>query len=257
MEINDIISSGLLELYATGLASEQEAKQVEQWVAQYPEVAEELTQIESAMQSYATANAVQPSSVVKENIFAAINKSRSTAPAKVIGIAPYWKSVAAASVILLLGSAVMNVLLLNKNKDVNRSLQEAQQIAGSLRKDNEMMKQDMHVVQDKYSMPVALKPMPGGMDATAKVFWMQNTGEVYIDPSSLPATPQGKQYELWAIVNGAPVNAGIVITTKKGDRYNIQKMKTFGKIEAFAISLEAENPTPATTPTTVVSMGKM
>jgi hypothetical protein len=55
----------------------------------------------------------------------------------------------------------------------------------------------------------------------------------YVDPSSLPSAPKGKQYELWAIVDGQPVNAGIIITTKKGDRYSIQKMKTFGKVDAF------------------------
>ena len=49
MEINDIISSGLLELYAAGLASQEEAAQVLQWVRQYPEVADELAQIEASL----------------------------------------------------------------------------------------------------------------------------------------------------------------------------------------------------------------
>jgi anti-sigma-K factor RskA len=75
---------------------------------------------------------------------------------------------------------------------------------------------------------------------------MKNTGEVYIDPSNLPEAPAGKQYQLWAIVDGKPVDGGMIITTKKDNKYRIQKMKTFGKAEAFAVTLETEggNPTP-------------
>ena len=75
---------------------------------------------------------------------------------------------------------------------------------------------------------------------------MKNTGEVYIDPSNLPEAPSGKQYQLWAIVDGKPVDGGLIISTKKGDKYQIQKMKTFGKAEAFAVTLETTggNPTP-------------
>ena len=74
MELNDIISSGLLELYAAGLASQEEAAQVLQWARQYPEVADELAQIETSMSLYAQANAVLPEASVKAKIFERINE---------------------------------------------------------------------------------------------------------------------------------------------------------------------------------------
>ncbi len=243
MEINDIISSGLLELYATGIASPEEAIQVEQWAAQYPEVAVELAAIQSSMEAYAKLNAVQPEAGVKEKVFAKINTSNQSASpsrsstntgAKIIGIPSYWRMMAAASIILLLGSVAVNILLVNKNKGLDHNLREAQQLAANMQKDNLEMKEDMHVVQDKYSMPVALKPMPG-MDAAAKVFWMVNSGDVYIDPSNLPAAPAGKHYQFWGIVDGKPVSGGMITTDGK---YRIQKMKSFGRVEAFAVSLE-------------------
>ena len=60
------------------------------------------------------------------------------------------------------------------------------------------------------------------------------------------ALPSDKQYQLWAIVDGKPVDGGMILTSKRGDKYRIQKMKTFGKAEAFAVTLEDEkgNPTP-------------
>jgi anti-sigma-K factor RskA len=256
VQLNDIISSGLLELYATGIASAEEAVQVEQWAAQYPEVAAELAQIQDSMQAYATAHAIQPAASVKEKILAEINSTKTVSQqSKVIGISPYWKFAAAAAVILLFGSITFNILLLNKNSSISKNLQQTQQVLVGVQKSNEDMKNDMHVVQDKYSMPVSLNAMPG-MDAAAKVFWMKNTGEVYIDPSNLPDAPEGKHYQLWGIVDGKPVSGGMILTTKKGGNYHIQKMKTFGKAEAFAVTLEEGMDAPAPKGPMYV-MGKM
>ena len=60
---------------------------------------------------------------------------------------------------------------------------------------------------DKHALPVVLNGTPKSPEALAKIFWMKNTGQVYIDPSNLPAVPEGKQYQLWAIVDGKPVDA--------------------------------------------------
>jgi anti-sigma-K factor RskA len=62
----------------------------------------------------------------------------------------------------------------------------------------------------------------------------------------LPQAPADKQYQLWAIVDGVPQDAGVI--TKNDKTIRIQKMKSFGniKVNAFAITLEKEggNPTP-------------
>jgi hypothetical protein len=50
----------------------------------------------------------------------------------------------------------------------------------------------------------------------------------------LPAPALGKQYQLWAIVDGKPVDAGIISLQK--EIYKIQKMKSFGSAQAFAIT---------------------
>jgi Anti-sigma-K factor rskA len=268
VEVKEIISSGLLELYATGLASSEEAAQVLQWANQYPEVAEELNQVQAGLDMFTSAHSMQPDPSVKDKIFAKINETETAkiVPfenqkndqfAKVIPISSFWKRVAVASVVLLLGSAVLNVSQYKKNNNIAAELRQNQQLVSSLEDKSKSMETDLQVVQSKYSMPVSLNGLEAAPDAAAKVFWMKNTGDVYIDPSTLPEAPKGKQYELWAIVNGVPVNAGIIITTKKGDRYSIQKMKTFGKVEAFAISREPESPNAAVTPTEVLMLGKM
>ena len=266
MEQKDIISSGLLELYATGLVTPEEAKQVQQYVVQYPEVATELAQIEASMESYAKVHGVAPAPSLKEKIFARIDDSVSEVKlvkmdassnssanktAKVVPMA-YGKFATAASVALLLGSIALNMVMYNKNISTVKNLEQTQQeLAGlkdenkitqqelaGLKDENNIMKGDMKVVQSKFSQPVALHGLEAAPDAGAKIFWMANTGEVYIDPSNLPDAPEGKQYQLWGIVDGKPVDGGMILTSKKGDKYRIQKMKTFGKVQAFAVTLE-------------------
>ena len=68
MEVKDIISSGLLELYITGLTSNEETLQVEQWAEQYPEVKIEIADLQNAIESYVMAQAIHPDDLLKEKI---------------------------------------------------------------------------------------------------------------------------------------------------------------------------------------------
>ena len=260
-----------------GMSSAEETTKVEGWINQYPEVKHELDEIEISLEKYASSFAVQPSASVKDKIFTSINTteehttpvhnlSAATTDTKVYRLSSSLKALAAAMVILLLGSIVLNYIYFHKYqaannrlqtatnnlaaaqsnlqtaqndlKDVQEKMQEKQQV-------NAEMKNEMEVIGNKNSLPVVLKGTPHAPDAVAKIYWLKNSGEVYVDPTNLPNTPADKQYQLWAIVDGKPVSAGM-ISTKKGN-YHIEKMKSFGSAQAFAITLEkaggSEKPT--------------
>lgn len=266
MNANDIILSGILEMYAAGLTTPEENLQVQEYVRQYPEVAAELAAIEASIESYATGMQLQPDASVKAKVFARINEEGSAkvipinnASAQVVPISSGWKTAAAAAVLLLIASSVFNFFQFQKNNEINKQLAQSQATASDLEAKNTEMSNYLEMVRSKYSTPVQLAGLKE-TSAEAKVFWMKNNGDVYFDPTHMPAAPQGKQYELWAIIDGKPVNAGIIITTKSGKQYSIQKMKAFAgdiKIQAFAISVEPENTTPAAAPTEVYAAGNM
>ncbi len=249
MEIKEIISSGVLEMYVTKLTSEQENAQVETWKKQYPEVALELSAIEKGLEAFAFAHSIPPAIGIKRKIEQSLQLEHIIQPSasgKVYTISPYWKWLAAASVILLLASGVLNYVYYNRLQDTIASEENYKQELLAQAEKVDQMNQNFNVIQSKYSEPVALHGLPAAPDAAAKIFWMKNTGEVYIDASNLPEAPAGKQYQLWGIVDGKPVNGGMIIQTKKGNTYEIQKMNSFGKAEAFAVTLETEggNTTP-------------
>lgn len=259
MKLTEIISSGILELYATGAASIQEIELVHGYIKKYPEVASELSTIESDLEAYAHLFSVEPNSVIKEKIFDRISSNNTNGskivgfekysmegPAKDIRQTPVIRFSIAAAVALLFGSIALNIVQYYKNGESDKKLLQTNEKLASLNQDNHALITDMHVVQNKYSKPVSLHGLEAAPDAAAKIFYMQNSGEVYIDASNLPEAPAGKQYQLWGIVDGKPVDGGMIVTAKSGNRYRIQKMKSFGKAEAFAVTLESEkgNKTP-------------
>ncbi len=266
MNAQEIISSGILELYCMGLTSAAENAEVRQWASQYAEVAAEIEAIQSGLEKYVQAHAVAPVISVKEKIFADINKE-SGAPVinistgnnvepKVYSISPGWKYAAAASIILLVGSLLLNYNFYNKYETANKQLATTQTELQQQRALASDMKQDMGVIGDKNAMPVSLNAMPDVKDAAARIYWMQNTKEVYIDPTNLPQLEKGKQYQFWAIVDGKPVNGGIITTTINGKTVHIQKMKSFGQAQAFAVSVEEAGPEKPE-PSKVVVLGKI
>lgn len=255
MDTQQYISSGMLELYVLGMTTQQETAEVQEMLLQYPEIRSELNAIEVSLEKYAFANAIEPGVQLKNKILGSvipqqrtISIAESAATGKVIGISAAWKYVAAASVLLLIGSAILNLNYYNKYQVSEKNRLRSEEQLLTQQRLNDEMKTDLSIVQSKYSEPVALHGLPAAPDAAAKIFWMKNTGEVYIDPSNLPEAPEGKQYQLWGIVDGKPVDGGLIISNKKGDQYRIQKMKVFSnvKVQAFAITLESSggNPTP-------------
>ena len=256
MELKDIISSGFLEHYVSGLSSQQEALQVQSWAADYPEVRQELLEIELALETYASSQAIQPTPGLKDKIFNTIvDLKRSTSDnalsptsinknGTVRQMNSFYKFLAAASIVLLVISIVFAYSYYNKYNDAKDKLQVSEQ---NLQRETELaqaMDSDIGVMENKYSKPVVLNGTAHAPDALAKIYWMTNSGEVWVDAGNLPKVPTGKQYQLWAIVDGKPVDAGMIPIVK--GKYHVQKMKTFGKADAFAITMEDSggSPTP-------------
>jgi Anti-sigma-K factor rskA len=240
----EIISSGLLEAYVMGDTTSIENAQIEQWRAQYSEVNDEIVSIEKNLEAYAFANAITPSDKVKQKITAIINtplqplaNNNNGNGAKVVSMTP-WKNIAAAAVALLIGSAIFNVIYFGKYKDASAKYEDSEKKIASLNANLSEEANDMNVIRSKYSLPLKLKPDIAPKDADAKIYWLTNTGEIYIDPSNLPATPKGMQYQLWAIVDGKAIDGGLIVS--KDGKLRMQKMKTFGKAQAFAVTLEVE-----------------
>lgn len=254
MDVKEVISSGIAELYVLGMASEAEKQLVEKLAAEHPEMQKELEEIRASLDAYGSSFSQTPDPALKAKIeeqFQAYQiAAEQTVPvekkeeAVVYRMSSLAKYTVAASIMLLAGSLTLNYIFYNKYNKTSNELASAKAQVEEQLAINDEMKQDMQIISSKYSQAVSLGGTERFPEAAAKVYWLKNTGEVYIDPSSLPQAPSGKQYQLWALIDGKPFDAGVI---EKGDKkLHIQKMKSFGRVNAFAITLEKEggSPTP-------------
>ena len=264
MQIKEIISSGILEQFVLGTASAEENKMVEEHIND-PEIQAELNNISEALESYAQAYAIEPSDSVRNNILTKINTQHHNQPilkteeqpaGKVYKMNNYLKYAVAASLILLIGSIIINFSLYNKYKKSSQEFAETRQELNNQKQLAIDMDKEISLVKNKMAVPVVLNGTPHSPESLAKIFWMKDSGTVYVDPSNLPPIPLDKQYQLWAIVDGKPVDAGM-ISSKNGDIFHFQKMKSFGKAQAFAITIEKAGGSPAPTMTEMVVMAKI
>lgn len=270
MDIRAYIESGILESYVMGLATDAEKREVEKYAAEFPEIKRELLAIEMAMNEYAKLHQKTPPPSVKEKVMAEIYAG-DTRSAKIIDIhtaKPSEKNVSgntntfwvAASVTLLMLSALGNYFLYNKWKNAEQQLvalnNEKVMLADQLQVQKtsyDQMNHDMDVLKQPFNKVVMMKGIPTMSPASlATIYWNQNTKEVFINVNSLPAPPPDKQYQLWALADGKPIDAGVFDV---GDTSGLQKMKTIEAAQAFAVTLEQKGGSPAPTLTAMYVMG--
>jgi Anti-sigma-K factor rskA len=254
LERNDIIPSGLLELYVAGLTTGEETRQVQEWTALYPEVAAELAAIEAAVEAQAMANAVVPNVQIKDKILAAIvQDAQATIPTigtqgkyvemttpQVVG-KQRWKWLVAASILLLVGSIGVYIMNnQNRTKGPELTVQPPKLKPPTFQRilaDHDSLEKKMRGEAD--FVKIILKKAPNAaVDCDATIYWNKQSGDLYFDPCHLPNAPAGKQYQLWAMVNGKLVTAGVVITDGAAGKFVVQKMSTFVNAESFAVTLE-------------------
>ncbi len=246
-----------------GLASEQEAKLVAEMVARHPEVKAELRAIEVSMEAFDRKNAVAPPAHLKEKILAKISGSQfpgqssdnDKSEAKVVSIAPQKKNnvfryAAAIAVLLLIGSVWYNFSLSNtlqeeEAKMVSLTLKQDSLVALAQSRDSladlfanriDNLVQEMTLLKSPGMKSIELKGMDVAPEAKAMVYANTATGDSYLEIMNLPAAPEGMQYQFWGIVDGKPVDAGMI--PLEGDTTGIHPMKTVPNAAAYAISLE-------------------
>lgn len=276
MNTQEYISSGIVESYVLGLASQEEAAEFERACATYPEVRAAREAFELSLEQQLLANAVPPPAGLLDDIFTAagINNSSTTveidpngsptfpvdpvapqAPVVTMQRTPSFGWMAAAALILLIGSAALNFYLYRQYEGV-----KAEQ-AALASQNREVMdriaeaEKSLALLKDPANQPVIMNGVGNSPDAKATVYWNTNTKDVYLLVNNLPVPEAGKQYQLWALVDGKPVDAGVFEVDPTGNL--VTKMKNIPQAQAFAVTLEKKGGSPTPTLTAMYVMGQI
>jgi anti-sigma-K factor RskA len=247
-DLKAYIESGILELYAMGDLSQSERHEVELMLANHPELLIELIEIEKSLQAYTEQYAIEPAEHLRDRILGALD-TREEAIVKTLPVKQtnFYKYAFAASIALLL---VSTATIVNLNTQLNVSNQRIVSLEVSNQKFssnvnyingqllNTRQTLDVYTNSKDYKL-VELKGMPKAPPGSKMMVAFNPAKEaVMIDMASLkmPENDAEHQYQLWALVDGKPVDLGVF--DAKADTTLMLKMKSIGKAQAFAVTLE-------------------
>ncbi|RYD56298.1 MAG: hypothetical protein EOP56_13270 [Sphingobacteriales bacterium] len=283
MNTKEYIESGILEAYVLGALSEGERAEVQAAMARYPEVAAEVIAIEATMGMLVQETADAPPAFMQDKIWntlqaqsggsasaisdaAPIGMTEPPAGPKVIPIvAPEKKSnswLRAAVWIALAGSLLTNFYLMSQSGKSSREVEDMQAKVNTMNARQEAMLAQIDMYQKERSMlldtgmkTVVMRSTQPGKEMGGMVYWSRSKGEAYLALHNMPMPPKGKQYQLWVMQDGKPVDMGVIandMVTTNG----MQKIaKAVASGQAFAISLENEGGSPTPTMEQVQVMG--
>jgi anti-sigma-K factor RskA len=251
VNVQEYISSGIVESYVLGLASAEERTEFENMCLRHPEVLQARTDFELALENQAMEGAVAPPSALKQAIFNELKTEgklvtmQEPVPVKSMS---WLKYAAAACVILLAGSIYLNIILSNSNVRLSGKNKIVENKYEKTLAELSDIKKDIQVLLSNQNVKMAAM---GGLEVSPKsfatVYWDTTSHDVWLLTNNLPAPPSDKQYQLWALMDGQPIDLGVIDNEHfiKQDRL-LLKAKNTQNAQAFAITLEKKggNPTP-------------
>ena len=276
MDIKAYIGSGILEQFVLGESTASQSEEVIRMAALYPDIQAEIDAIEEALFKYAQTHAAAPPSYIKDQMFSKLSLDELLAEeeefgaTKTILLQPKDKEITkapvfnyfmmAASFVLLCASVVGNIYLYNKWQSTESEVvalnSEKQSLTADLKAQEAsyaVIESKIQVMQDPEIKPVVMKGLALMPDALATIYWNPKNNEVYINANTLPETTETEQYQLWAIVDGKPVDAGIFETREALN--GMVKMKNIQNATAFAVTIEKKGGSLTPTLEKMVLMG--
>jgi anti-sigma-K factor RskA len=269
-----------LEVYLLGELPAAEQAEVEAMVARHVEVRDELSRIEATYEALANQLPVPPRPGLRSEILAnvtgnmpdtaptaarpnmvqpgaaqpsTVKTGESRAPlGKQRRLLP-WQLGIAASLLVAVLSAAAAWHFRGEWKEAEQQLQlalaENQEIASQYEtasQRSQRLENDLSVLSSPDYQAIALAGTDVSPESAARVFWNPGAEQLYLSPGNLPEPPTGKQYQLWAIVDGSPVSAGVFEVAP--DAASLQALASqIAQASAFAITLEPRGGSPSPT----------
>ncbi|HSU28208.1 MAG TPA: anti-sigma factor [Chitinophagaceae bacterium] len=243
MNIQEYISSGIIESYVLGLASPEERAEFENNCSQYPELITARIAFEETLENTAKKNAIAPPTGTKEHIIQQLGITGKTITMSLTPVRRMngLKYAVAACLVLLAGSLYWNISMVRKNNSLTATLDSTNTKLKGVDEKMKGYENDMSMIVQNPNVRMAyMKGMPQSPQSFTTVYWDTTSHDVYLMVNNLPAPASDKQYQLWAILNNKPVDMGIFdmedLAIRK--RPMLIQLKKAQSAQAFAITLE-------------------
>ncbi len=263
MNVKEYILSGIVESYVLGLATDVEQQEFEVFCKQYQEIEQARIDFEQSLELQLMRDAIAPPSAIKERIFQSLDTSvsnisyqeteESQTPVRRMNA---WKWVAAASVLLLAGASYWAFHINDKYQNLQQANTELKnQLDHSTARVVELDK-TAQTLKNPDLKTATLQGTSISPRSFANVYWDSTTKDVWLLVNNMPAPVSEKQYQLWALFNGKPIDLGVIEPNIWQEKLLV-KMKNVQGAEAFAITLEPQGGSTSPTMEKMYVIGKL
>lgn len=279
MTTEEIILSGKLELYVAGSLPEVEMREIAALAQQHPEIASEIERIELAMVSYyAQGDEVMSEAEMDKNIAGIVTAVKKEVPVmpiptgKTVVISMSRTAVAAMISGLVLTTALAALMWSQQNSlrkeiaEIKNSQQQLLAENNQYKAADEAYRKQMQLVQDIFAKRVEVKtvsnnPFTNQPNTLTKegnfilLYWQPQTKKVLLMSANLPQLSPEEQYQLWGMVDGKPVDAGVF--EYKDGQFQASFQKDISDAKAFAVSIEPRGGSKSPTIDKVCMVGSL
>ncbi len=245
MNVTEYIASGIIELYAMNALSPEEKKEFERLMILYPEIKIELHKTEKVLEDYTKNYSKNPRPELRQRIMEEIQEKGKEVNIKSnVSRENYsltYKYMIAASLAALVVSTFASWFFYSRWNEAEERytllLNEKNELAQNYNLvkttyDDTVM--NLVIMRDESTNVIVLNATDSTKQFQARVYWSKYTNHAFLDVLSLPTPVEGKQYQLWALIGGKPVDAGVFITGTQ----RIQRMKDINQADFWAVTLE-------------------
>ncbi|MCZ6694146.1 MAG: anti-sigma factor [Bacteroidetes bacterium] len=255
MNIQEYISTGILEAYILDDLSQTENVEVEKLANEYPEIRDEIARIEETLQIIAEKTKESIPEALKAQILDStigpvglqgdveknLGKTSILTQVEPVTSPTKWRYLVAASISLATLASIAAVVFYINWKEVEQErddlIAQNQRLADNIQqvdRDLKHLSNDYNIINKKNFQKIALEGLEISPESLAFIYWNRSTQKVYLNVNSLPIPDRDLQYQLWGIIDGKPVDAGIFEVNLSG----LQRMKDIAGASAFAVTLE-------------------
>lgn len=267
MNVPEYIASGILESYVMGAVSDQERREVECLSTIYPEMRQELDQLSATLEDYALLHSVEPPASVKTKLLEQLDFEEPAEQQTIVRPMPVdrpsaptfrltWVVAASVGLLMLAFSFFLysqlrsNQKTLTSTRDINESLQTQLR---QLRERKVNDEQRLAILQKAGMRVIQLRGNQKAPNTNMFVYWNTQTRQVSVDIKSLPPLPSNQQYQLWSLVSGKPIDAGVFEADSTTQALQMLK-RSIAQADAFAITVEKRGGSPTPTLSTLLAM---
>lgn len=241
--IQSYIDSGILEQYVLGLTSEEQNREILYYAQHHPEIKLEIEQIEKVLESYAEMHAKPMPSSLKTKIISEIQNLQISK----IRWRNIWINTVMAICAILIG--VYGFQMKEKNQYLQSVILKAQAEVDSLKSKATQdslsildCNRQLQSIRSQGVQRINLKGTNKTPMAMAAIYYDTIGKRTWLDVVDLPETPKERQYQLWAIVAGKPVDLGVF---DLDSTITLKEIQYVEEVQAFAITLEPRGGLPS------------